>query len=241
MRDQVRIERVEDELAPASGPPAAKGGGKKRRRGGASVDVSDVQFKVPSPETERKLQRRLIEAAGAFEAERFADAHRLLNSIDSLAPGVAEVLELRGLASYRMGKWRQAEKDLEAFAEVSGTVEQHPVLADCARAQSHWGRVDELWRELGEASPSPELVEEGRIVMAGSLADQRKFADGIRLLEQAPRAPRKPKVQHLRRWYALADLYERAGEIPKARRLFAEINTLDPTFGDAGQRAKLLR
>ena len=35
-----------------------------------------------------------------------------------------------------------------------------------------WSAVEELWDELRQASPSAELVMEGRIVMAGSLADR---------------------------------------------------------------------
>lgn len=234
VRDKVVVERVEDD-APASGDAA------KRRRRGSTIDISAVEFKGVANDTAKKLQRRLIEAAGAFEAERFGDAHKLLSSIESLAPGVPEVLELRGLSSYRLGKWKQAINDLTAFEDFSGSAEQHHVLADCSRALGHWHEVERYWRELGEASPNAELVEEGRIVYAGALADQGKLREGIRILEKAPRAPKKPKVQHLRRWYALADLYERAGELPKARRLFAEVNTLEPAFGDAGDRARSLR
>ncbi len=234
VRDKVTVERVADEPAPTAG------GGKRRRRG-STIDVSEVEFPGVASDTKDKLRRRLIEAAGAFEAERFGDAHKLLSSIESLAPGVPEVLELRGLSSYRLGKWKQAINDLVAFESATDSVEQHHVLADCARALGQWREVERYWDELGAASPNAELVEEGRIVYAGALADQGKLRDGIRVLEKAPRAPRKPKIQHLRRWYALADLYERAGDLPKARRLFAEVNTLDASFGDAGERARSLR
>lgn len=232
IRDVPVVERVYDEAAPKKS---------KRKRGGATVDVSEVRFEGVAPETSSKLQRRLIEAATAFESERFNDAAKLLTSIEGIAPGVAEVLELRGLSNYRLGRWKKALNDLEAFEALTGTVEQHPVIADCHRALRHHDRVEMVWRALGEASPSPELVEEGRIVYAGSLADQGRIVDGIRVLETAPRAPRKPKVHHLRRWYALADLYERTGDFARARRLFNEIATLDPSFGDAGDRARSLR
>ncbi len=234
VREQIVVERVDDEEQ-----KSASGG--KRRRRGSTIDVSSVEFSGVANDTAKKLERRLIEAASAFEAERFGDAHKLLSSIESLAPGVPEVLELRGLSSYRLGKWKNAINDLTAFETRTGSVEQHHVLCDCARAMGHWNEVERYWRELGDASPNAELVEEGRIVYAGALADQGKLREGIRILEKAPRAPKKPKVQHLRRWYALADLYERAGELPKARRLFAEVNTLEPAFGDAGERARSLR
>jgi tetratricopeptide (TPR) repeat protein len=234
VRDKVTVERVGDD-------DVTGGSSVKRRRRGATIDVSGVEFPGVASDTKSKLQRRLIEAAGAFEAERYGEAHKLLSSIESLAPGVPEVLELRGLTSYRLGKWKQAINDLLAFEAATDSVEQHHVLADCSRALGRWREVERYWNELGAASPSAELVEEGRIVYAGALADQGKLGDGIRLLEKAPRAPKKPKIHHLRRWYALADLYERAGELPKARRLFSEVNTLEPAFGDAGQRARNLR
>lgn len=234
IRDRPQVERVADPAEERSSSP-------KRRRGGPEVDVSDVAFLGVGEETQSKLRRRLVEAAVAFERERFGDAYRLLKSIDRLAPGVAEVNELLGLTLYRQGKWREAIKVLESFAQSTGTVEQHPVLADCYRARQDWRRVEELWQELGEASPSAELIEEGRIVVAGALADQGKLKDGIRLLESAPRAPRKPKAHHLRRWYALADLYERAGDHKRAKRLFQEVNTLEPGLGDVALRIKQLQ
>ncbi len=235
VRDKVTVERVDDDTASQDAVQT------KRRRRGSTIDVSEVEFTGVANDTKVKLRRRLIEAAGAFEAERYGDAHKLLSSIESLAPGVPEVLELRGLSSYRLGKWKQAVNDLLAFEAATDSVEQHHVLADCARALGQWREVERYWDELGNASPNAELIEEGRIVYACALADQGKLRDGIRVLEKAPRAPRKPKVQHLRRWYALADLYERAGDLPKARRLFAEVNTLEPSFGDAGERARSLR
>ncbi|MEZ5226427.1 MAG: tetratricopeptide repeat protein [Acidimicrobiales bacterium] len=233
LRDPVEIARIDDE-APAKA-------GKKRRRGGSTIDVSEVVFPGVASDTTSKLRRRLIEAATAFEAERFADAQRLLVSINKLAPGVPEVQELLGLSLYRQGRWSQAAKELQSFADMTNSVEQHPVLADRHRALRHWDTVEALWLELGAASPAAELVEEGRIVYAGALADNGKPKDAIRILETAPKAPSKPKEHHLRRWYALADLYERNGEASRARKLFLEIDKLSPNFGDAAQRARQLR
>jgi tetratricopeptide (TPR) repeat protein len=189
--------------------------------------------------TEAKLRARLVEAAQAFEGERFTEADRLLKSIDRLAPGTIEVHELRGLSLYRLGHWGKALTELERFAELSGSVDQHPVMADCHRALKHWGKAEELWLELGEASPTPELIEEGRIVQAGVLADQKRVADAIRFMEKAPAVRGTPGVHHLRRWYMLADLYERAGDHAHARRLFADIVRADPDFGDAAERASV--
>jgi len=225
------IERVD---GPAD---RARGGARKKRSGGRPVDVSHVDFGPVPAATATKLQRRLGEAARAFEAERFTEAQKLLVSIDRLAPGVAEVHELLGLTFYRLGRWLLAIKELERFAEITGSVEQHPVLADCCRALKRWSRVEELWHELGQASPAPELIEEGRIVQAGALADRGRLDDAIRFMERAPRVKGRPGAHHLRRWYMLADLYERVGDNARARRLFADIVRVDPDFGDAAERA----
>ena len=229
--------RLEDDVIEAGGstPP---------RRDDIEVDpsVADFARRVPAS-TAAKLERRFAEAAEAFAAERFADARRLLRSVDQLAPGVPEVHELLGLAAYRLGRWREAVKHLEQFDVLSGggTVEQHPVLADCYRALGQHQRVEELWHELDEASPAPDLLEEGRIVLAGSLTDQRRLADAIRVLEGAPPPPRRePQIHHLRRWYVLADLYERSGDLPRARRVFDDILAAEPAFADAAQRRAAL-
>ena len=234
--DEVRVERV---IEPNDG-----GGGKakrsKRRRSQSDIDVSTIQFSGVPTSTSQKLQRRLAEAAMAFEAERFTESENLLNSIDRLAPGVAEVYELRGLTFYRLGRWRKAIGDFETFNNMTGSVEQHPVWADCARALKHWTKVDELWQELRDASPSAELVEEGRLVYAGGLADRGKVAEAIRLLEKAPKAGRRPAMHHLRRWYVLGDLYERTGDLARARRVFSDILEAESDFGDVAERVASL-
>ena len=103
-------------------------------------------------------------------------------------------------------------------------------------------KVEDTWAELAAASPHPAILEEGRIVLAGAKADQGRLQDAVRILEQANRSrPRKPKLHHLRSWYALADLYERAGMVGNARRLFADIAAASPGFGDAGKRAASLK
>jgi tetratricopeptide (TPR) repeat protein len=84
------------------------------------------------------------------------------------------------------------------------------------------------------------LVTEGRIVMAGSLADQGRLQEAIALLEKAQKNVKRPEVHHLRQAYYLADLYERAGEVARARELFRWVVTHEPQFADAPERAAAL-
>ena len=234
IRDDIRVERLDDDPKTKGTKNGKRSKGSKDR---ASVDVKHVRFDGVPTATAEKLQRRLAEAALAFDAERFKEADNLLASIERLAPGAVEVDELRGLTYYRLGRWQKAIDQLERFSTITGSVEQHPVLADCHRAMRRWGRAEELWEELRDASPSAELVEEGRIVQAGGLADRGRLDEAIKTLEKAPKAPRQPGVHHLRRWYMLADLYERSGDLARARRVFGDILAVDSDFGDVAERA----
>jgi tetratricopeptide (TPR) repeat protein len=188
-----------------------------------------------------RLASRLAEAGHAYERERYQDARRLLRPLAEAVPDSAAVQELYGLSLYRTGQWAQAAKHLEAYRALAGSPDQHPVLADCYRALRRYDEAEELWDELREASPSGELVAEGRIVAAGCRADQGDLAGAIQLLERGLRRVNRPQEHHLRQWYALADLYERAGDLPRARELFTRIGATDPGAFDVRQRIRALR
>ena len=97
-----------------------------------------------------------------------------------------------------------------------------------------------LWEELRAASPAAEVVTEGRIVAAGALADRGLLDEAIKVLERAPANPRRILPHHLRLWYALADLQERAGDLPAARALFRKVSAQDPAFVDVAERLAAL-
>ena len=188
-----------------------------------------------------KLAARLADATHAYERERFEEARRILRSLADEVPGSAAVQELYGLVLYRSGQWSLAARHLEIYRELTGSAEQNPVLADCYRALRRYDDVEELWDELREASPSGDVVAEGRIVTAGARADKGDLAGAIALLERAARRVNRPQDHHVRQWYVLADLYERAGDIPRARELFARIDASDPGAYDVRQRLRALR
>lgn len=199
------------------------------------IDLPQLVELVGQKRAER-LQTRLGEAAEAFSGERFGEAKATLSPIAREVPDLPEARELYGLTLYRLGRWKEAARELEAFVELSGSTEQHPVLADCRRALKQYREVERLWEELREASPSGELMAEGRIVAAGALADQGELAAAIRLLSKGFRLPKHPAEHHLRRAYALGDLYERAGDMPQARSIFERVQRAEPGFLDVDSR-----
>jgi tetratricopeptide (TPR) repeat protein len=188
-----------------------------------------------------KLSTRLADATYAYEKERYADARRILRVLADQAPGSAAVRELYGLVLYRLGQWSESARQLEIYRNLSGSFDQHPVLADCYRALRRFDDAESIWTELRDASPDPDLVAEGRIVAAGCLADQGQLAAAIALLERASRKTSRPKQRHLRQWYALADLYEQAGDLPRARDLFARVAAVEADAFDVRQRLRALR
>jgi len=184
---------------------------------------------------------QLMKAADAFARDHERDALRLLRPLRDALPDSPSVRELLGLTQYRLGHYPAATKELEAFANLTGSVEQHPVLMDSYRAQRRWRKVDEGWRELTAASPGADVVTEGRIVAAGALADRGRIDEAIKLLARADKKVTKPKLHHLRLWYALGDLEERAGNVPRARSLFERVRREDPAFADVAERLAALR
>ncbi|HJL92095.1 MAG: hypothetical protein QF837_08685 [Acidimicrobiales bacterium] len=222
-----------------------------------NIRKESVKKRVPTPNIPHqlpdagKLLRKLLgekrgaraasllgHAAREFEDEKFVEAQKILNSLDEKSLRVAEVVELSGLINYRLGQWSIASEFLESFRRITGSTEQHPVLADCYRAQSNWTEVEILWDELRQASPNAALVTEGRLVMAGALDDQGRTSDAVRILEKGWKVPRHPKEHHLRRAYALGDLYERSGALPRARELFTWIRKHSPKFADVDERVR---
>jgi thioredoxin-like negative regulator of GroEL len=187
-----------------------------------------------------RVRAELDDAAKAYDAEHFAEALRLTRKLVDLAPEVPELRELHGLTLYRLGRWREAILHLEAFRALTGTADEDHVLADCYRALKRWDDVEDLWDELRAVSPSAEVVNEGRIVVAGAHADRGDLAAGIRLLEKGWRQPARPQDHHLRRAYALADLYERSGQTVRARELFRWVLSADRDFADVAERVRTL-
>ncbi len=238
--------RVDDLREEATGAVARGGARRPARRPAAPVDVAtddalraDLGRAVGSGRA-TKAEQRLREAGRAFDAERFPDAARVLKPLAADAPGVPAIRELYGLTLYRLGRWKLAVVELEAFRQLTGSTEQHPVLADCYRALRRWHAVEELWEELRDASPSASLVTEGRIVAAGALADRGDLPGAVKLLGAGFRFPRRPQLHHLRRAYALGDLEERAGDLPRARELFGRVAAVDPDFADVSRRLRAL-
>jgi len=204
--------------------------------------VSSELRQAASARDVARIELRLADAARAYERERYTDALPTLRDLAKAAPGASSVRELLGLTYYRVGRWRDAIRELRAFVELTGSVDQHPVLADCERALGNHDAVEEIFAELRRTGAGSDVLAEGRLVMAGSLADRGRLSEAIELLLPAVNRPvRRPLERHLRQWYAIGDLYERSGDLPRAREYFMKVVAADPEMSNVVERLASLR
>ena len=214
-------------------------GGRKEVRALTSV-IEEFERALGNRASIRALKR--YEAAlQAFEAHRYEDARKILGPMSREYPNVSAVREMLGLCHYRAGQWGKALSELEAALALNPTwIFNHAVIEDCHRALGHYDLVEKYWRELLEASPHAELMAEGRIVMAGALADQRKFIEALALMDKASQDNSRPLEYHMRQWFVIADLYDKEGNVIKARQFFERIAAHDPSFIDVAERLSTL-
>jgi tetratricopeptide (TPR) repeat protein len=212
---------------------------RRRRPKGATSDV-DQEIRRLAGRNGDRFVRLLMDAADAFAGDREREALRILRPLRDQLPDSPSVRELVGLCQYRIGNYSAAAKELEAYAELTGALDQNPVLMDCYRAQRRWKKVDEAWADLADVSPGAEAVAEGRIVLAGSLADRGRMGEALATLRKRGADVRTPKEHHLRLWYALADLEDRAGNHAAARELFDRVRRADPAYADVAERLAAL-
>lgn len=228
--------------SPARSPQPSR---PRREAAPLPVEVAAAIRRAAVGATERhreSLVAKTTDASAAYDRARFQDAARLAKQVAAEVPSVAAVRELAGLAAYRAGRWREAVRQLEAYGELADDVDHLPALMDCYRALGRRTKVAELFSELRHRSPEPDVLAEARIVAAATLADSRDLEGAIALLASAGagKALRNPSGRHVRQWYVLGDLYERAGDLPRARELFERVHRADPEAYDVADRLAAL-
>ncbi len=218
---------------------------KKRTRKVRALDSVVEEFEKALGKRHGKYLQRYEAALAAFEAQRYKEARIALTPLARECSDVGAVHDLLGLCLYREENFARAIEALEVAQRINGSqVFNHAVLADCHRALKNYERVDQLWTELKDASPHPELVAEGRIVYAGSLVDRGRLEEARDVMEKVSPASSKPSKglseYHLRQWYVLADIFDRLGDVVNARRIFEAILAVDTHFADVPERLATL-
>ena len=227
--------------------PSAGNGRGTARAAGAKRLPPDVEPEI------RRLGGRRAEyylgpvhggRAEAFASDRDRAALRILRPLRDVLPDAPSVRELTGLARVPIGNYRAAAKELEAFVELTDSVEQHPVLMDCYRAQQRWKRVDELWaRARRRRRRRPTLVTEGRIVLrrrrSPTTAASTRRIDLLRRKAEGGARTRRSTTSGS----GTRSPTSRSGpaNLAGARELFARVRQFDPDFADVAERRANLR
>lgn len=220
--------------APAARPPRAP-------RSVAPDDAAALANAARDARRAGVLGDRLAQAQMALDRDRLDEAKRIARPIAREAPGVAAVHEVLGLVAYRSGRWKEAITELEQAQLLRPNVELLPVLADAYRGLKRWREVARLWDEIKALSPAPEVLAEGRIVAAGALSDQGDLDGALRTMAKAASStPKRVRDHHLRQWYVLADLHDRAGDTLEATRWFERVAQHDRDFVDVRERLRAL-
>ena len=235
----------EGSVMPARAQKRARTDAKVSRGGSKAVKamspvVSEFEKSFGSTGSAKYLRRYEV-ALQAFEEHRYTEARIILTPLARECSDVGAVRELHALCLYREESWHKAIIEFEAVIEMDSTnIFNHAVLADCHRAVGEHDRVDELWTALRAASPNPELLAEGRIVYAGSLAERGHVEDAILVMTKVAAAPKKVREYHMREWYVLANLLDKSGDVVKARKVFEQIAAVDVAFADVAERLSTL-
>ena len=185
-----------------------------------------------------RLDARLKDAGKAFRRERFEEARGLLRAPRRAGPhgGVGpraprpHLLPARPLEAGRH-RARGVPRPHRQHRAAPGAGRLLPGARPPRQGRASCGRSCERRR------PAPRSWPRAASCTPASLADQGRLDDAIaRARGRASRPAKRPQEHHLRVAYALADLYERAGDVPKARQLFRIVAAADPELGDVEAR-----
>src|SRR5579883_1043949 len=124
----------------ASGPGGGKAAaGPGRHEAGLAPEVAAELDSLAAGQG-AKVGSRLAAATQAYRQDRYREAARLLRQVLEAVPDSPSARELYGLTLYRLGRWSEALRQLQAHHRLDGSFDQYPVMADCYRALGRFRR-----------------------------------------------------------------------------------------------------
>jgi len=191
--------------------------------------VVEALERVTPPERVPAALEELGAASAAMAEGRYHPAVRHARRAKELAPRDATVRETLGLASYRVGDWDAALRELRTFRRMTGDTMHLPIEMDVLRAQGRDADVEKSWQELQTRGGRPEVMKEGRVVYGSYLLD-RGEARRAWELTKPDRLRRDAREADLRVWFVAARAAARLGDATTARQIADEIVRQDPGF-----------
>ena len=235
---------------------ARRGGSRSTRRGsqgarhqgtGGSVEKLPAKRKLPAaaaglprhvvealqrvtpPARQSAALAALAEAAEAFSEGQFHVAARKADHAKGLSSRDATIREILGLASYRVGDWQTALRELRTYRRLSGETTHMAIEMDVLRALGRSRDVSAVWEEFNRLGGAPAAMKEARVVYASHLIDEGNLAGAADVIGR-PRMISEPWPEDLRMWFVAARIAALLGNHTRARELADAIVVQDPSF-----------
>jgi predicted Zn-dependent protease len=220
-----------------------RGSGNRQKSGGESPEakklpaaasglprhVVEALIRVTPPARQNAALIALAAAAEAFSEGQYHDAARKADNAKDLSSRDATIREILGLASYRIGDWNTALRELRTYRRLSGETTHMPVEMDVLRAMGRVQDVKAVWDDFVKRGGSPSVGKEARVVYASHLIDQGDL-EGAAAVIGRPKVVDEPWPEDLRIWYVAARVAALQGDKRQAKRLADAIVLDDPSF-----------
>lgn len=223
------------------------GAGKRRRSGGKQSGgqerpqldltagsqlprwIQEEVTRTTRKERRAAVMQSLEAAAEAFASGRYGKAIEQAERAKKASPSNATIREILALSLYRLGRWRDALKELRTFRRIAGETTHIPVEMDCLRALERGDEVEKLWDELKHLGGRPDTFREARVVYGSHLLDVGRAKDAWQIANPK-RIEEHPHESELRQWYVAARVAAHLGDSEAASQLIEAITAADPAF-----------
>lgn len=181
----------------------------------------------------------LAAAAEAFSEGQFHSAVRKADHAKGLASRDSTIREILALASYRVGDWHTALRELRTYRRLSGETTHMPVEMDVLRAMDRGEDVEAVWADFQRIGGGPAVKKEARVVYASYLIDCEDY-EGAAEVVGKPKKIAEPWAEDLRLWYVAARAAALQGDKAGARRIADSIVVEDPSFPGLDELDRLI-
>ncbi|MDJ0665018.1 MAG: hypothetical protein QNJ75_10675 [Acidimicrobiia bacterium] len=180
-------------------------------------------------------------AAAAFSEGQFHQAVKKAEHAKNLSSRDATIREVLGLASYRVGDWSTALRELRTYRRLSGETTHMPVEMDVLRALDRDEDVTDVWNEFRKLGGGPAVKKEARVVYASFLIDHDRLDEANEIVGKVRiGAAGDPWPEDLRLWYVAARVAALQGNRRRARELGDAILLEDPSFPGLDELDRLI-